>query len=189
VDRYLPLARTGGEVEMMRHGDLFDSERARGVAGYDKPSKVFQALRAMMGTDEFTRAFREYGRRWANRHPQPWDLFNTFNTVGGRRLDWFWRSWLYETWTLDQAVASVVPQGRDLLVTIEDRGLVPMPVWIVVTRENGVVERIDVPVEAWLAGRRSYVTTVREASSVRAIEIDPGRFFPDVDRTNQRWVP
>ncbi|HEX6249804.1 MAG TPA: hypothetical protein VFZ56_00065, partial [Gemmatimonadaceae bacterium] len=122
------------------------------------------------------------------RHPQPWDLFNTFNSMTGRRLDWLWRSWFYETWTLDQAIATVRPAGRDLEVTIEDRGLVPMPVWLAVTRTNGVVERLDIPVEVWLSGRKSYLARVRDADSVRLLEIDPGRLFPDVDRTNQRWT-
>ena len=189
VDRYVPLARAQRDMEMMRHGDMYESGAARTAAAYDKPAMVFRALRAMMGDDAFSRALREYGRRWINRHPEPWDFFNTFNVVGGRRIDWFWRSWFYETWVLDQAIASVAPQGRDLLVTIEDRGQVPMPVWLVVTRDNGLVERIDVPVETWLSGRRSHAVTVRGGASVRAIEIDPGLFFPDVDRTNQRWAP
>lgn len=188
VDRYLPLARAGTDVEPMRHGDMYDSERARGVAGYDKPSLVWRSLRAMLGEEQFARALREYGRRWSNRHPQPWDLFNTFNAVSGRRLDWFWRSWFYETWTLDQAIATVRPAGRDLEVTIEDRGLVPMPVWLAITRSNGAVERLDIPVEVWLSGRKSYVARVRDGASVRALEIDSGQLFPDVDRTNQRWT-
>ncbi|HEX6250689.1 MAG TPA: M1 family metallopeptidase, partial [Gemmatimonadaceae bacterium] len=112
VDRYLPLARAGNDVELMRHGDMYDTESARGVAGYDKPSLIWSSLRAILGEDQFNRALREYGRRWTNRHPQPWDLFNTFNSMTGRRLDWLWRSWFYETWTLDQAIATVRPAGR-----------------------------------------------------------------------------
>jgi hypothetical protein len=188
ADRYLPLARTGADVEIMRHGDLYPTERSRVVAAYDKPAKVWYALREMMGAPAFLQAYREYGRRWTNRHPQPWDLFNTFNTVGGRRLDWFWRSWFYESWPLDQAIGAVEVLGRDLRVVIEDRGLVPMPVWLVITRENGVVERLDIPVEVWLSGRRSYVAAVRDWTSVVSVEIDPGRAFPDVDRSNQRWT-
>ncbi|HUF64372.1 MAG TPA: M1 family metallopeptidase [Gemmatimonadaceae bacterium] len=188
VDRYLPLARTGNEVELMRHGDLYDSERARSAAGYDKPSLIFRALRALIGEEQFRGALREYGQRWSNGHPQPWDLFNTFNAAAGRQLDWFWRSWFYENWTLDQAIASVTSDRRDLLVTIEDRGLVPMPVWLAVTRIDGMVELLNIPVEVWLTGRKSYVARVPDGDTVRSLEIDPGRFFPDLDRTNQRWT-
>ena len=53
----------------------------------------------------------------------------------GRDLSWFWRTWWYETWTLDQAIASVqTPNGQKLVVTIEDRGLAPMPIRLAITR-------------------------------------------------------
>ncbi|MGH7701142.1 MAG: hypothetical protein ACREMJ_11575 [Gemmatimonadales bacterium] len=66
-----------------------------------------------------------YGRRWLNKHPSPFDFWNTFEDVAGRDLDWFWRSWWYETWTLDQAVAAVRPTGDSTEIVIEDRSLVP----------------------------------------------------------------
>jgi hypothetical protein len=40
--------------------------------------------------------------------PSPHDLFNPFEDVAGRDLDWFWRGTLYETWTLDHAIRSAV---------------------------------------------------------------------------------
>ena len=45
----------------------------------------------------------------------------------GEDLDWFWRTMFYETWTLDQAVASVDQQSEQVLISIEDRGLSPLP--------------------------------------------------------------
>jgi hypothetical protein len=186
-DRYVPLARTGTDAAMMIHGDLYPFERARGVAGYDKPMKILHALRALLGEQTFWRAFREYGRRWSYKHPQPWDFFNTFENVAGRDLDWFWRTWFYETWALDQAIAAVTPSGGSLLVTIEDRGLAPMPVRLAITRSDGRVDRLEIPVEVWLSGRRRHSAVLSDGNSVRSIEIDPERFFPDIDRTNQTW--
>ena len=40
-------------------------------------------------------------------------------------------------------------------ITIEDRGLAPMPVELAVTRADGRVERIHVPASVWLQGARS----------------------------------
>jgi hypothetical protein len=149
--------------------------------------KVLHALRTLLGEPTFWRAFREYGRRWSYKHPQPWDFFNTFENVAGRDLDWFWRTWFYETWALDQAIAAVTPSGGSLLVTIEDRGLAPMPVRLAITRSDGRVDRLDIPVEVWLSGRRRHSAVISDGNSVRTIEIDPERFFPDIDRTNQTW--
>lgn len=187
ADRYIPLARSGTDAEMMLHGDLYPFERARVVAGYDKPTKVLHALRAVLGEQTFWRAFREYVRRWSYKHPQPWDFFNAFENVGGRDLDWFWRTWFYEAWALDQAIAAVTPSGGSLLVTIEDRGLAPMPVRLAITRTDGRVDRLDIPVDVWLSGRRRHSAVISDGNSVRSIEIDPERFFPDIDRTNQSW--
>ena len=186
---YDSVQRAGLEVEVMRHGDLYPvGSRAYGVASYEKTSLVLRALRAMLGDSTFLSAYREYGRRWVNKHPTPYDVFNTFEDVAGRDLDWFWRTWFYETWPLDQAIASVTPRGRDLEVVIEDRGLAPLPVRLAITRRSGAVEWMEVPVDVWLAGARRHTVRVQGGATVLRVEIDPESAFPDVDRTNQSWV-
>jgi hypothetical protein len=190
---YLDMARGGGggggEVELMRHGDLYPLDSpAYSVASYSKMALTLRSLRAILGDSTFLRAYREYGRRWQYRHPTPYDLWNTFSDVSGRNLDWFWRTWFYETWTLDQAIASVTPRGRDLEVVIEDRGLAPMPVRLAITRTGGAVEWMEVPVHVWLAGARRHTVRVPGGATVQRVEIDPDNAFPDADRTNQTWV-
>jgi aminopeptidase N len=186
---YSRRARAGTELEIMRHGDHYMRDAARTVAAYDKPMVVLHALRGLLGEETFMRAYREYGRRWTNRHPQPQDLFNTFNDVTGRDLSWFWRTWFYTTWTHDQAIAGVQRSGDRLLVTVEDRGSAPMPTRLVVTRSDGTTERAEIPVEVWLRGQTTAVHTVENAATVTRIEIDPEGFFPDLDRSNQAWSP
>ena len=148
---------------------------------------ILVALRGLLGDDVFMRAYREYGRRWINKHPTELDFFNTFNDVSGRDLSWFWRTWFYETWTLDQAIVGVQASGDSTTITVEDRGLAPMPVRLVITRQGGRTERQEIPVDVWLRGERR--TTLRVASSPRVtkVEIDPENAFPDIDRTNNRW--
>lgn len=62
-----------------------------------------------------------------------------------------------------------------------------MPVRLAVTRADGRVERITVPVEVWLAGARSHTVRVAAGPSVTKVAIDPEHVYPDVDRTNQTW--
>ncbi len=92
----------------------------------------------------------------------------------------------YETWTLDQAVASVEQRGEQVVVTIEDHGLSPMPAPVRVTYEDGRTAEQVVPVETWLNGEREATLTF-EPGAVARVEIDPGQFFPDVDRENNVW--
>ncbi len=189
-DAYLGVARTGDEVELMRHGDQYPiGTPAYAVASYQKMATNFVALRAMLGNDVFMRAYREYGRRWINKHPTPYDLFHTFDEMTGRDLGWFWRTWFYETWTLDQAIAGVQASGDSATITIEDRGLAPMPVRLAITRQGGAarVERLEIPVDAWLRGERRTTVRVPASPRITKVEIDPEGAFPDIDRTNNRW--
>jgi len=186
-DNYLALAAEGGEVELMRYGDLYphDSD-AFGVASYDKMATNLAMLRGLLGEQRFLKAYREYGARWRGKHPAPWDFFHTFEDVTGEDLWWFWRTWWWETWTLDQAVADVRTERDSTTIVIEDRGLAPMPVRLAVRRLDGSTRRYEIPVEAWLSGARRYELRI-SALGVSSVEIDPEHLFPDTNRRNNVW--
>lgn len=185
---YVATVRAGQEVELMRHGDLYPRDsNAFGIASYDKMSLILRALRGMLGEATFLRAYREYGRRWLDRHPTPYDFFNTVEDIAGRDLDWFWRTWFWETWTLDQAVTAVSEAGGQASIAIEDHGLAPMPVRLRITREGGTTEWHDVAVDVWLDGARQHLTLVAASPRIVRVEIDPDRWFPDIDRDNNVW--
>lgn len=184
---YLRIARAGAEGEMMRRSAYHYPGPAFVVASYMKPATVLHALRGVLGEETFRRAYLEFMERWAFKGPQPWDLWNTFETVSGRDLDWFWTSWYHTTWTLDQAVASVEPGTAGTVITVRDEGNVPMPVRLTVTREGGETLEREIPVERWLSGARTATVTVPAGAPVVRVEIDPERGFPDVDRENNVW--
>ncbi len=184
---YTRAAAAGNDQSLMTPGDLFPNELYN-VMYYDKTAQALAALRGLLGEETFHRALREYGRRWTGRHPYPYDLFNTFDDVARRDLDWFWTTWFFEPWPLDQAVGRVTADGDRTAITVEDRGLAPMPAVLAITRANGRVERVTVPVDVWLGGARSHVVRVARLPEVVRVEIDPDALFPDVDRANQRWV-
>ncbi len=188
-DNYLRFAATDDELPLMRHGDLYPpGTSAYGIATYDKMATNTVALRALIGNDVFLQCYHSYGQRWVEKHPTPWDFWNHFNYCTNRNLDWFWRTWWFETWTLDQAIASVVPEETGLRVTITDKGTAPMPVRLTVTRAGGTTEQVTIPVEVFLSGSRRATTLIATGATVTAIEIDAQRAFPDIDRSNNRWA-
>jgi hypothetical protein len=180
--RYLRLALRGGDGEMMRWSDYHYPGGAYVNASYYKPATVLYALRGLLGEETFDRAFREFFQRWKFRHPYPWDLWNTFEDVSGRDLDWFWRTWYYETWLLDQAVASVAPTGDSTTIVVEDHGRAPMPARLTLTMADGSTLSREVPVEVWLNGARRARVTV--PGTVTRVEIDAAHDFPDANRAD-----
>jgi aminopeptidase N len=149
---------------------------------------MLHALRGILGEEVFFKAYRAFTERWAYKHPTPYDFFNTFEDVAGRELDWFWRGTLYETWTMDHAVASVESTDDGVVVTVEDRGRLPMPVLLRATTADGRTLERRVGVEPWLEGRRS-VTVTLDADEVSRVVLDPDEFLPDLDRANNTWTP
>ncbi len=184
---YLNLATAGGEVELMHHGDRYPNYNAYGTASYYKTATVLVALRGVLGRETFQRAFREYGRRWQYKHPMPYDFFDTVEDVAGRDLSWFWRTWFFETWKLDQAIDTVTTVGDSLEVVVANRGRAPMPVHLVVTRSSGEPQTVDIPVSVWFTGEKRTSVRIAQEPSIKTIEIDPKREFPDIDRGNGKW--
>jgi aminopeptidase N len=182
---YIQTARTRQEGEIMRRSDYHYPGPAYVVASYYKPSLVLDALRGVLGDETFDRAYREFIASWAFRHPYPWDLWNTFERVSGRDLDWFWRSWYYETGVLDQAVESVSSDAGGTRIVVADRGDIPMPVLLAIRLASGEQVRREIPVESWLGGARTASVTV--PGQVTRVEIDPELRFPDVNRGNNGW--
>ena len=183
---YLKAAAAGHDLPLMWPGDLYPGNLYF-IMYYDKTAQALVALRAIVGEDRFHRGLREYGRRWTGRHPYPEDFFNTMDEAAGRDLGWFWRTWFYEPWPLNQALGPVTTAGDSTTITIEDRGLAPMPVRLAVTREDGRVQRIELPVDVWLNGARTVTERVAAAPAVTRVEIDPEGAFPDIERGDQVW--
>ena len=186
-ESYAGFARTGREGEMMRRSDYQYPGGAWGVAAYPKPATMLATLRGLLGEEVFVEAYRTYLTNWSFKHPKPWDFFNTFNTVAGQDLDWFWSTWYFEIWTLDQSIADVTTGGSETTVHIEDLGLAPMPARVTFTLANGEEMHGEVPVEHWLAGNRTAELSITTDSPVIKVEIDAEGVFPDVDRDNNVW--
>jgi hypothetical protein len=183
---YLKAARAGHDLPLMWPGDLYPGDLYF-IMFYDKTAQALAALRAVMGEATFHRAFREYGRRWIGRHPYPADFFNTMSAAAGRDLSWFWCTWFYEAWPLDQALGPVETAGDSTTITIEDRGLAPMPVRLAIARADGRVERLELPASVWLGGARRVTARVAARPTVTRVEVDPEGAFPDLDPGNQVW--
>jgi hypothetical protein len=162
-----------------------------GITAYMKPAQMLHALRnEILGEERFDRAFKEYVRRWAFKHPTPWDFFHTMENVAGEDLSWFWRGWILNAWKLDMTVKSVKaidenPEAGSS-ITIANKEQMVMPATIEVKESNGKSHRIKLPVEVWQRGAE-WTFRVPTTSEITEVVIDPDRKLPDYDRTNNGW--
>ncbi|MEO0559608.1 MAG: M1 family metallopeptidase [Bacteroidota bacterium] len=192
------LAGTGYAVAPMRHNDRFPlgggtrevdpvGGSARTIASYSTPAVLMHTMRGIFGEEAFFEAYREYARRWAYKHPTPYDFFNTFEDVLGQDLDWLWTPTLFDTWTVDYGIRDVQEVGSGVKVFVEDLGLAPMPVVVEVTYADGRTARRTVDVDTWLAGATEARVSFR-AGTVASARLDPDGFLPDVDPSNNELV-
>jgi hypothetical protein len=150
--------------------------------GYQKPALMLQTLRyEVLGKDRFDRAFREYIKTWAYKHPTPADFFRLMRDVSGVDLDWFWRDWIYTTARLDQAVDSIGTEK----IFLANRGTMTLPLEMDLIFQDDSTERIRLPVEMWNQGTR-FAYRVRGGKAVKRVVVDPRQALPDVDRSNNQ---
>lgn len=159
-----------------------------GVAAYFKPGMMLFTLREqVLGKERFDMAFKEYVRRWAFKHPSPWDFFHTIENVAGEDLNWYWRSWALNTWKFDVAVKSVSSKEKNVAnISLQLLEKMPMPVTVTITDENGDVQTVNLPVEVWQRGD-TWTFPVKTKADIKEVVVDPGKKLPDMNFANNSW--
>ena len=187
------LQRGTKDVPIEMPADRF-SEGTLGLREYTKTSTGLQLLRQdILGPATFDDAFRTYIRRWAYKHPTPADFFRTMENVAGRRLDWFWREWFYETPRFDQSLDTVatrmVGDTERVAVRYGNRARGVLPILVRFTLTDGTTQDSVYPAEVWSINSTRYVRHYAFIGKrLRRIDLDPDHHLIDVDRTNNSWI-
>ena len=160
-------------------------ERNLGYLGYYKPAAGLTILREnILGEERFDKAFKEYIKRWAFKHPTPEDFFRTMENVSGEELNYFWRGWFLNKWKIDQAIKNVKYVNGDFtkgaIVTLENIGQLPMPVQLELKFKDGTSQNLNLPVEIW---KRNIEWTfeVPSTKEIISVQLDPKGSLPDAN--------
>ncbi len=101
-------------VAYMRRSDrapiMSNSESIKdlGNNSYAQPTVALNVLREhVMGRELFDHALKTYAQRWMFKRPTPADFFRTMEDASGIDLDWFWRSWFYNTDRVDVSIDQI----------------------------------------------------------------------------------
>ena len=163
-----------------------------GTALYLKPGYALDLLRnEILGPQLFDDAFRAYIKRWAFKHPSPWDFFRTMENVAGEDLGWFWKGMFIENYKLDQAITDVKYVNNDpalgALVSVGNLDKMAMPIYLQYETVSGKTGMEKVPVEVWQNGP-TWIVKLNTTEKLKSVTIDPDHVFPDMNVDNNSWT-
>jgi hypothetical protein len=166
-----------------------DATNLRNLAytAYYKPAIGLIMLREyILGEERFDYAFKSYIKTWAFKHPRPQDFFAHMENASGESLNWFWKNWFYTNNNIDIAVVDVAQKEYGALISIENKGEIPMPVALKVTYADGTHENVHLPVEIWQRGN-AWDYFHETSKNVTSVEFDPKKQVADIDGSNDSW--
>jgi len=200
---YINLARTPMEEPLSTHSDHFMTNRAYGTGSYSKGAVFLNQMEYIIGKEHFDIALLKYFNTWKLKHPNVNDCIRIFEKTSGLELDWYKEYWVNTTHTIDYAVSKIA-DGADgkAVVSLEKRGMMPMPIDVVVTYTDGRKETINIPLQIMRGHKSPESKNFRTApdwpwtnfsynlmldvalDQIEKVEIDPSRRMADIDNEN-----
>ena len=193
---YRRLANSGMEQPQTTHSDRYNFNVAYSVSAYSKGAVFLAQLGYLIGETALDKTIKRYYKNFLFKHPTPNDFKRVAEKVSGLELEWYLNDWTKTINTIDYSV-----EYNNNEVVLKRIGLIPMPLEIEVSFENGdkklyyvpldlmrgVKEGLDVktsilPVWGW--ANPLYSFKINSSVSVSSIMIDPSGLLADVDLAN-----
>lgn len=159
------------------------SGRAYGPNAYGKAALGYLAVKDLLGDAVFRKCLQGFMERWHGKHPIPWDLFNSFNDISGKKLNWFWRNWYFSNGYIDMAVAGVAKTGSGYSVSIDNIGGMAAPVDLVLHYRDGSTDTIHQTPAIWEADQQKATVAIATRKTLQSLALDGG-IYVDADSTN-----
>jgi hypothetical protein len=193
---YIGLANSGIEQPLTTHADRYALNAAYGRAAYSKGAVFLAQLGYIIGEENLKTTIKKYFKDFSFKHPKPLDIVRTAERVTDFELDWYLIDFAQTTNTIDYGVKSV----EDKSITLERIGLMPMPIDLSVTYNDGTKEDFYIPLQMmrgekptsakiisdWAWAMPTY--TFEANKTVKSVEIDPSQMMADVNRENNTLV-
>jgi len=205
---YERLAKSGKEEPMSTHADHYHTNMAYGSAAYSKGAVFLEQMAYIIGQQNLNKAMLRYFNDWKFKHPKTNDIIREMEYQSGLELDWYKEYWVNSTKTIDYTVKSVEASGDNTKITLQRDGLMPMPIDLVITYQDGsqemvylplVIQRGNKPEEAGMPKRiktqrwpwtniTKEIVIEKEFSTIKSVEIDPSLRMADINRDNNKLI-
>ncbi|MBC7949857.1 MAG: M1 family metallopeptidase [Chitinophagaceae bacterium] len=154
-----------------------------GTNMYGKASLGYLAMKDLLGDQLFKKCLHEFMNRWNGKHPLPWDMFNTFNNVAGKNLNWLWNNWFFSSNHTDLAIESVQKSGAGYSVSVKNIGGFFAPVDLVIKYTDGSTETKHIGPAAWEKNAKQAMVTITTRKKLESVQLKGGVFM-DADEMN-----
>lgn len=203
---YFALVESGDEEPLTTHSDHYSTNRAYGLAAYAKGAVFLHQLSYIIGQEALDRGMQRYFNEWKFRHPTASSFKRVMEKTSGIELDWYFEYFVNSTRTIDYGIKSVEDKGEATHVTLERDGLMPMPLDVLVTYQDGRQELFYIPLrimrgekenerdinrtalQDWPWTYPTYLMVIPdEFDNIEKIEIDTSMRMADVNRSNNTY--
>ena len=204
---YFNLANSGVEMPQSTNANRYSHNYAYESTAYSKGAVFLGQLGYIVGKEKLYEILQTYYDEWKFKHPLPNDLRRIAERVSGLQLQWFLTDWTQTTNTIDYAISEVEEQDNKTTVLLKRKGLMPMPLEILIQLKNGETELRYVPISLmrgekenpyelewtvekdwnWANPEYSFVID-KPREEVQVIVIDPSNLMADVDKNDNYYV-
>ena len=203
---YNYMATSGKEQPQTTHADRYNTNTGYGIAAYSKGAVFLSQLAYVIGKENLDKTLLRYYKEWSFKHPTPNDFIRVAEKVSGAELDWYLMDWTQTTNTIDYGIIEVLTEDSETKVSLERIGLMPMPIDISVTYEDGSVGAFYIPLQMmradkpnpnpnqewtvlpdWAWANPTYEFVIKNDKKIKSITIDASQLMADVNLENNRY--
>ncbi|MGB3345345.1 MAG: M1 family metallopeptidase [Aequorivita sp.] len=199
-------AASGQEQPLTTHADRHATNRSYGVNAYSKGAVFLTQLGYIIGPENLSKTLKRFYSDFKFTHPTPNDFIRTAEKVSGFELDWYLTDWTKTTNTIDYGIKEVETEGKKTKVTLERIGLMPMPIDLYVTYEDGSQELFYIPLrmmwgekpnpftnlnrtvlDNWAWAYPTYSFEINNGKNIKNMMIDATGRMADINPENNFW--
>jgi len=186
IKDYVNIAGKEDDVPIITLSSLLEGMSYQ-TNSYPKPALGYRYVKDLLGEEAFTRAMHYYIQRWHGKHPMPYDFFNCINESSGINLNWFWKSWFFDSGFPDQAISKVSINNNVYTIEITNVGTKPFPVDLEVTYIDGSKLLLHQNIDCWKNGNKNTTMSFNAQRKVGHIILGNG-YDPDINKADNTWV-
>ena len=204
---YFRLAKSGVEQPQSTNANRYHYNFAYESTAYSKGAVFLGQLGYIIGRDNLYKTLQAYYNEFKFKHPVPNDIRRIAERVSGIQLRWYLTDWTQTTNTIDYGITSVEAKENATRISLERKGLMPMPLDVLIQYKDGTQEVHYIPItlmrgekenpyglswsvkKDWSWADPNYSFSInRSQEEIELITIDPTYYMADIDRENNTYI-